>query len=90
MPKPRISDHALLRWLDRSGVLDVEQLREILAASLERAATAADRIGGGEYLILADGLVFIVRDGTVTTVVPDNGRHARHLVGKRPADAKPA
>lgn len=87
MTRLAITDHALVRWLDRTGALDMEQLRELLAASLERAAEAAERIGGGEYLILADGLVFIVRAGVVITVVPDDGRHASYLAGHRGKDA---
>ena len=74
---PIISDHALVRWLDRTGAMDVESLRAMLRASLARAADAAERIGGGRALILADGLVFVMSDGVIITVVEEDGRHAR-------------
>ena len=78
MGKPLIvSDHALVRWLERTGAVEVEQLRDLLAGSLQRASDAADRIGGGHYIILTDGLVYVVREGVLVTVVEDDGRNAR-------------
>lgn len=74
-----VSDHALVRWLDRSGAMDMEQLRAMLLASLQRAATAAARVGSSRYLIVADGLVFVVKEDTVVTVLEDDGRHDRML-----------
>lgn len=79
----RISDHALVRWLDRSGAMDMEQLRSMLAASLERALQAAAGIEAGKFIILADGLVFVVQEQTVVTVLEDDGRHT-HARALRP------
>lgn len=77
----RISDHALLRFLERAGPFDIEGLRAQMEAGLERAGAAAATIGGGDYLIVVDGMRFIVRDGTVVTVLgPGNPRDdARQL-----------
>lgn len=69
----RVSDHALLRFLERGGGFDIEGLRAAVAVSLDRAAIAAARIGAGEYTIKADGLIYQVRDCVVTTVI-DAGR----------------
>jgi hypothetical protein len=80
---PRVTDHALVRWLARSGAMDVEPLRAMLAASLERAAAAAGRLDAGDYLILADGLTFVVKDGVVVTVLEDDGRHAQGRAMRR-------
>lgn len=76
-----ISDHALLRFLERAGGFDVEPLREQMAAALARAGEAAREIGGGHYLIVVDGMRFVVRDDTVVTVLgPGNPRDdARQL-----------
>lgn len=81
MTAPRVSDHALLRFLDRAGGLDVEQLRGRLESSLERAGDAAGTMGARDYLIVADGLSFVVRGGTVTTIIPagSHGAQARAL-----------
>lgn len=76
----RVSDHALVRFLDRAAGLDVEQLRAHLQASLERAHDAAVSIGGGDHLILADGLVYVVRSHVVTTVLERRGRHENAMI----------
>lgn len=86
-----ITDHALVRWIERTGFIDLEPVRTAIAASLDRAVAAAGELGLGEFLILCDGLVYVVRDGAVITVIPEDGRHrhARLLVGreKKPGDA---
>ena len=41
MSAPGITDHALLRFLERAGGLDVEGLRLTLGSSLTRAHSAA-------------------------------------------------
>lgn len=79
MVRPAISDHALLRWLERTGAVDLDPVRSQLAASLERAFTAAATLGSSQFLILADGLVYVVRNGTLVTVLPDDRSHAAIL-----------
>lgn len=71
----KVSDHALFRFLERAGMVDVDQLRMALSVALDRAWQAAAQLGQSEVLILAGGLVYLVRDGTVVTVMPDDGRH---------------
>lgn len=72
-----VSDHALFRWIDRAGVVDVEQLRASLAAALDRAYQASAAMGGGDFLILQGGLVYVVRAGVVVTVTEEDNRHRR-------------
>ena len=74
----RVSDHALVRFLERAGGYDVEPLRQLLEASLARAAAAARSIGVDEYLIHADGLMYVVRNETVTTIMDPYDPGARH------------
>ncbi|MDZ7895004.1 MAG: hypothetical protein U5M50_08690 [Sphingobium sp.] len=69
MSGPRISDHALLRFLDRGCGLDVEGLRAKLQASFARAHEAAEALGGQDHYIHADGLAYLVRHGVVVTVI---------------------
>lgn len=78
---PAISDHALLRFLERTGALEVEALRASMAASLARAHRAARAMGGGDYLIVVDGLTYVVRGEVVTTVMVEGstGAKARSL-----------
>lgn len=72
-----ISDHALIRWLERTGMADLEPVRKALRLSLTRASGAARQLGSAEYLILADGLVYVVRNNVLVTVLDDDGRHVR-------------
>lgn len=64
----RVSDHALLRFIERAGGLDVESVRAALQGSLKRAVTAADQVTTGEYVIVADGLEYIIVGSVVVTI----------------------
>jgi hypothetical protein len=70
----RVSDHALLRFLERAGGIDVEALRGAVAASIARATAMADHLGAKEYTIVVDGFAYIVRNGTVATVHEERHR----------------
>lgn len=89
VPQPvlKVTDHALFRFLERAGVVDVEQLRQALSVALDRAWQAAGKLGQSEVLILAGGLVYLIRDGVVVTVMPDDKRHnagrSFHRLGQR-------
>ena len=59
----RVSDHALIRYLERKFNMDIESIRaEILTP--DRIAT----IKAGAKQIAANGIKFVVKDQTVTTV----------------------
>lgn len=79
MSEPRVTDHALVRFLQRSG-LDVERVRADLASSLARAQAAAESLGIDDHLVVADGLCFLVREGAVVTCLADSiGTRAKLL-----------
>jgi len=83
MSGPAISDHALLRFLERGGELDVEGLRQTLSDSLARAHQAALAMGETEYLVKVGNSTFVVRNGTVTTVLPaQNPCSQAHQLGR--------
>lgn len=71
----KVSDHALFRWMERAGVVDVERLRSALSCALDRAWQAAASMNQGELLVLSGGLVYLVRDGVLITVMHEDGRH---------------
>lgn len=89
MSRVHVSDIALLRFLERTGGIDVEGMRARIAASLERAHDAALTMGSTAHLILADGLVYVVRHGTVTTVLDEGNRTAQAVALMRRAEAAP-
>lgn len=76
MTAPGITDHALLRFLERTGGLDIEGLRSTLGASLARAHAAARSVSSADYLIRADGMIYVVRGENVTTVLDDRSATA--------------
>lgn len=67
----RVSDHALLRFLERAGGLDIETLRAAMEVSLSRAIKAAKTIKARECVIRADGLSYVVRDQVVVTILQE-------------------
>jgi hypothetical protein len=71
----RVTDHALVRMLERGGRLDVEALRAELTSSLERAVAAARLMGATRVHIHADGLVYVVEDDTLVTVLAPGMAH---------------
>lgn len=68
-PFVRVSDHALLRFVERAGGLDIGALRDSLEGSLNRASTQAAKIGTANFHIIADGLKYIVVNNVVVTIV---------------------
>lgn len=73
MPEVVVSDHAIVRYLERVGGFDVERLRRQIA---EMVAPVAKLGGSG---MTRDGLTYVINhndDGTVvvTTVVPKRTR----------------
>lgn len=69
-----VSDHALLRLLERAGGVDVEALRGAVARSVGRAVAVADAIGANEFVIVADGFNYVVKNGVVVTVFQESAR----------------
>lgn len=65
----QISDHALVRFLERTGAADLAPLKRAIAASLQRAELAAARAGLSEYTVVVDGLRYLVRDGVLVSVL---------------------
>ncbi|WP_316200423.1 MULTISPECIES: hypothetical protein [unclassified Bradyrhizobium] len=65
----RVCDHALLRFVERVGGLDVEALRKSLEGSLNRCDLAAARLHAKEMVIIADGLKYVVVKNVVVTVL---------------------
>lgn len=78
-----VTDHALVRFLERSGALDVEQLRGMISASLDRGRKAAERAGIADYIIVVDGLRYVVEDEKLVTVMVDAGHPTVRRPGRR-------
>jgi putative hemolysin len=73
----RITDHALVRFMERAGGLDTDALRLALAASLRRAEAAAAEINARRYTVIVDGLRYVIEDGSLITVLDADMRLGR-------------
>jgi hypothetical protein len=84
-----VSDHAVLRFLERVHGLDIEAVRAEIAWRAERGAAAASTIGAVEYRIVWPGYTLVVRGERVVTVIPgDPPRPPRpRLFGRGPRRA---
>lgn len=65
MKKPRlhVSDHAVLRYLERAGGFDIEALRR----SIGQRCEPAYRIGASSLVI--EGIAFLIHNGVVITAL---------------------
>lgn len=84
-PHPRtefgVSDHAVLRFLERTGRIDLRELHDEILP--ERAIEQARVLGDGRYPI-GNGLLAVIKGGTVVTVLVHGGEKtadsdAQHL-----------
>lgn len=69
-PRVRVSDHALLRFLERVGGVDIAAIRASIAQATDRAAQL------GAYKVVIDGYRYVLREDehgpvVVTVEKPD-------------------
>lgn len=65
MKQPRVTDHAVLRYIERVGGFDVEAVRQHIAK------VCAEAVAAGATTLKHDGIRFTFSTGAVTTVMPD-------------------
>lgn len=74
MKLPRVTDHAVLRYLERVRGFDVEAVRRHIAITCAAAASA------GAANLKAEGVRFAIDNGAVVTVMPNGtGPSRTHL-----------
>jgi hypothetical protein len=64
---PRVTDHAVLRYLERAKDFDIEAVRAHIAITCAAAASV------GAANLPAEGVKFALDKGVVVTVRPDGG-----------------
>ena len=68
----KVSDHAVVRYLERVDGLDIEATRQAIACSLD-SPTARELVefsDGHPCKVTVDGKSYFIRQMTVTTCVP--------------------
>lgn len=86
MSAPTVSDHALLRFIERSGLAEVEPLRLALGQALRRGHEAARAMSASDHLITVGGHVFLIKGETVVTVMEATTPASKARVLKRGTD----
>lgn len=64
----QISHRALVDFVERTGLGSFEGLRADLAQSLERARESAAALDRTSFIVVADGLRYVIENGVLTTV----------------------
>lgn len=64
-----VTDHALLRYVERVHGVDLEELRRRLREQIARSADVAAALGQRRYTIRAEGWDYLVIDGHCITVL---------------------
>lgn len=70
-PRPYVTDHAVLRYLERVHGVNVEAARRYIAGRCARGQSA------GAVGVLADGVRYVLRNNAVVTVLPP--RAVQHI-----------
>jgi len=63
-PRVQVTDHAVIRYLERALGMDVETIRREIGRKVDRGADL------GACGVQIDGFVYKILDGVVTTVMP--------------------
>ena len=69
----KITDHALLRYLERAEGIDTERFRQYLEDALNtpRLRQVIDIAGNTNFKIKKGGITYCIRGGHVTTCYPE-------------------
>lgn len=86
----KVSDHAVVRYLERRQGVDVEAIRQTIASSLDSHAARklVEFSGGAPCKINVDGMSYCVRRNTVTTCLRESKRKAE--CGRRHGRRRPS
>ncbi len=71
-PEPRISDHALLRYIERIVGVDMDELRDTILTDQIKAALRLGATG-----VTVNGIKMIAKDGVIVTVLSEEARLKR-------------
>jgi hypothetical protein len=72
-PDVTVSDHALVRWLERAHEIPMPFFRQELAALVREPA----RLGASSVKI--NGLSYVIRNGVLVTVTPIHANYPRQV-----------
>ncbi len=80
MKRLPVTDHAVLRYLERMGYVDVEAVRAHIHAETR------DAINAGASKITSKGVEYRINHGKVVTLMPSAKPNRPTIIGRRPHD----
>lgn len=78
----RVTDHALIRYMERVHDIDMEAFRDALRSEVSDAAITAGALIGGQYAVRTGRHAYVCEGDTVITVIRRRG--ATLMVGGAP------
>ena len=69
-----VSDHAVLRFLERVYDVDVEAVREAIRAATAQGVAAGAIVDDGAFSVVIDRVRFVIRNGRVVSTMPRDWR----------------
>ena len=82
-----ITDHAVIRWLERNKLVDIEAIRRDIATTLEPAFSAAAKMGANEFTIRRERWKYIFKDGgTLVTCFREEKQQPHRMPRERDFD----
>lgn len=72
---PHVTDHAVLRYLERVQGFDIEAVRRAIALKCKGATVARS--------VLSDGFSYMIKNGTVVTIRPTQAQNPRRVPRER-------
>lgn len=78
-----VTDHAVVRYLQRVEAHDVDRVREVIRGRVERGFATARSIGLETCAVVTPEAIYQIEDGCVVTVVEPGHRLGKrwHLIG---------
>lgn len=69
-----VSDHAVLRWIERVHGIDIALIRDRIREDLAKATVASGKVGAPRYVVRIGSHRYVVKDGTVVTIIAPEAR----------------
>jgi len=82
-PRHPITDHAIVRFLEHTEILDVQSMRNMLFTKKVRDAVKLTKETGMEMQVCDNGLRFVVKEGSVITIMLMEFQDTRRFTGKK-------
>ncbi len=86
----KVTDHAVVRYLERVLDVDIDDVREVIVRSLDspQASRLIEFGGGARCKVTVDGVVFCLQGHAVTTVWDGRRERQAHRRRNRPTGTR--